>query len=77
MDNTQGIVIAMGISLGLVLIYGIYRLATSRLHEKSVFKPGTATANGRQTAKTVFTIIGSILVFAALILAWQFFTSNR
>lgn len=76
MDNTQGIVIAMGIGLGLVLIYGVYRLATSRLHEKNVFKPGTTAANGRQTAKTIFTIIGTILIFVALIFAWQFFTNN-
>ncbi len=77
MDNTSGIIIAMGIGLGIVIIFGIYKLATSSLHEKSVFKPGTTDSNNRQALKTVITIFLSILVFLALYVTYQIFMSQN
>lgn len=73
MDNTQGIVIGVGIAVGIALLFGIYKLATSHLNASSTLRPGTRGSNGQQTAKAIFTVIISILVFVALFIAWQYF----
>lgn len=70
------LIIVMGIGLGLVLLFGIYKLATSSLHERSVLKPGTDAADRRQTLKAFLAIFFSILLFLALFVTWRIFTSS-
>ena len=73
MDNTQGVVIAMGVGLVLVLIYGVYKLAMSRFSSSNTLRPGTSAANGRQAVKAVFTIIVTIVLFVAMYLAYDYY----
>lgn len=73
MDDANNVVIAMGIGLGIVLLFGIYKLATSRLNASSTLRSGTRRSNSQQTLKAVLTILFSILVFIALFVTWQIF----
>lgn len=70
------IIIVMGICLGIILLFGIYKLATSSLSERSVLKSGTQTTNRRQTAKIFLTIFFTILLFLALYVTWEIFTAQ-
>lgn len=70
------LIIVMSIGLGLILLFGIYKLATSSLHERSVLKPGTDTADRRQTLKAFLAILFSILLFLTLFVTWRIFTSS-
>lgn len=69
------LIIVLGILLGLVLIFGIYRLATAHLRERPSLKPSSETAP-RQTAATIFVILISIALLAALIFAFRYFTAQ-
>ena len=77
MDKTQGIVTAMAIALGLVLVYGIYRLIMRRFSASKTLQSGTATENGRQAVKAVFTIIVTILIFLAVYFAYDYFVHRE
>lgn len=66
----------MGIGLGIILLFGIYKLATSSLHERSVLKTGTESMNRRQTIKIFLTIFFTILLFLALYVTWEICTAK-
>ncbi len=68
------ILYAMGIAAIIVLIYGIYKLATRNRHETFLVKPGTASSNNVQFARGLLTVIISLAVLAGLFFAWQYFT---
>lgn len=69
------LIIVLGILLGIVLIFGIYKLATAHLQERSSLKPSSETAP-RQALKTIFTIIISIALLLAFIFGFRYFTSQ-
>lgn len=72
MDN---VIITMSIGLGIVLLYGIYKMATSNMHESSRLRP-EEVAKRRQTWKTVWIILFSILAFLALYTTYEIFVNQ-
>lgn len=77
MDNTQGIVIAMGVGLVLVIIFGIYRLLMRYYSSSNTLRSGTKAANRQQVVKTVFAVIVTIVVFVAMYLAYDYFVHEH
>lgn len=69
----NNIIIGMGICLGIVLLFGIYKLATHSFSERSVLKSGTEVTNRRQTLKIILTILFTILLFVGLYFGWEYF----
>lgn len=69
------LMIVLGLLLGVVLLFGIYKLATAHLNERSTLKPSSETAP-RQTAKAILTIIISILLFIGFLAAYHYFTTR-
>ncbi len=76
MEEANTVIIVMAVALGIVLIFGIYKLATGSLSEHSALKTGTPAMNRRQILKTVLTILFTILLFLALFVTWHIFTSQ-
>ncbi len=72
--TTNTVLILMGIGLGIVILFGIYKLATSNLHERSTLKPGTSTNNHASLVKTIVAIVFTILLFIALYIAYEILT---
>lgn len=68
------LLIILGILLGIVLIYGVYKLATARFRENSSLKPSSETTP-RRTIQTIFTILISIILIIAVIFAYRYFTT--
>lgn len=73
MEDANKILIAMGIGLGIVIIFGIYKIATSNLHERNLLKTGTPEHSSRQTLKTIIAILLTILLFIALYVTYEMF----
>lgn len=69
------IIIVTSIIIGIAVIFGIYKLATSDLSERSVLKPGTSSSNGRHTIKAILAIFISILLFLAFFVTYRIFTA--
>lgn len=76
MEAANTVIIVMGILLGIVLIFGIYKLATSNLSQHRNLTPEDTAAKRRQTLKTFLTIFFSILIFLALFVTYHIFTSQ-
>lgn len=74
MEDANKVLIAMGIGLGIIIIFGIYKLATSSLHERNLLKTGTPHQSGRQALKTFLLILLTILLFIALYATYELFT---
>lgn len=72
--DANTIIIILAILLGVILLFGLYKLATSGLSQRSVLKPGTEVAKRRQTLKLFLTIFFSILLLLALYVTWELFT---
>lgn len=72
--NANTIIIILAIILGVILLFGIYKLATSSLSQRSVLRPGTDIAKRRQTIKLFLTIFFSILLLLALYVTWEIFS---
>lgn len=72
--NANTIIIILAIILGVILLFGIYKLATSSLSQRSVLRPSTDIAKRRQTIKLFLTIFFSILLLLALYVTWEIFS---
>ena len=71
----NNVIIAMSIGLGIVLLYGIYKMATSNMHESSHLRPEEVVKR-RQTWRTVWIIFFSILAFLALYTTYEIFVNQ-
>lgn len=69
------LVTVLGILLGVTLLFGVYKLATAHLRERSSLKPSSETAP-RQAIKATFTIIVSIILIITIIFAFRYFTAQ-
>lgn len=69
--DANTIIVILAIILGRILLFGLYKLATSNISQRSILKPDTAVAKRRQTIKTFLTIFFSILLLLALYVTWE------
>lgn len=69
--DANTVIIILAIILGGILLFGLYKLATSNISQRSILKPDTAVAKRRQTIKTFLTIFFSILLLLALYVTWE------
>ncbi len=75
MDTADIIIIVLAALLGIVVLIGLYRLATRHLREQTSLKPSSETAP-RQGLKTVITIFLSILILLGLFVTYRLFVSQ-
>lgn len=69
------VIIVTSIIIGIAVIFGIYKLTTSSLNERSVLKTGTKSSNSRQIIKAILSIIIAIAAIVGAITLFRIFTS--
>lgn len=68
------VLIVMGILLAIVLVFGIYRLATAHLRERPSLKPSNEV-NRSNTIQVVVVLILAAAVLVGMFFAYNYFTS--
>ncbi len=68
------VLIVMGVILAVILVGGIYAMATRHLREKPSLKPST-DANRGNALRVILTILVSAGLIVAMFAAYSYFTS--
>lgn len=76
MEAANTVIIVMSVLLGIVLIFGVYKLATSNLSQHRSLTPEDNSAKRRQALKTFLYIFFTILVFLAAFVTYHIFTNQ-
>jgi len=76
MEAANIVVIVMGVILGIILLVGISQLIRHYFSQHSNLTPYDQSARHRQALKTIFTILISVLVFAAVFFAYHYFVNR-
>ena len=71
----ETLTIIMCVIIGIAVLFGLYKLATSSISERSVLKTGTSGSNGRQVIKAILAIIIAIAAIVGAIALYEYFTS--
>ncbi len=76
MEAANTVIIVMGVLLGIIILFGIYKLATSSLSQHSSLKPSTKTTQRISGLKVFLYIFFTILVFLAVFATYHIFVTQ-